>query len=85
MGCIRCVAARQQKEQRVRELREKMRLGPVNYNAYNKFLTARGDAKKPAPKPTTKVAQKAPQKPAPKPKPEGNKKGKKGGKNANKK
>lgn len=55
MGCIRCVAARQQKEQHVRELREKMRLGPVNYISHNKFITARSASTvKPKAKPEAK-------------------------------
>lgn len=68
MGCIRCVAARQQKEQHVRELREKMRLGPVNYISHNKFITARSAAMT-KPKPNPVVKKDAVKKPEPKSKP----------------
>jgi len=41
MGCIKCTAARQQREQNARELKERMRLGPMRYQAVSKFLAAR--------------------------------------------
>lgn len=58
MGCIRCVAQRQQKEQRIRELKEKMRLGPVSIRAWKAYPGAPRQVVKPVTKPVVKPVAK---------------------------